>query len=412
MTSVKQDRRDITVLIVTSSFPRPPLWMDGGFIWTKAVTLREKGISVIVLCPHGNGAPLHEDRDGIIIHRFPYFFPFRAEKLSGGRGLYHATRKNPVTALALVPYTLSCIAHAILLTKKYQPNIIHTHWIIPNGLAGACVNLIFKTPHVTSIHGTDVTISSDNPVLSMMIRIISRFTTSITTNSSFTGKKLSAIIPGYGPFATIPMGIYCEPCTGPEKKVARETDVILFVGRLIDWKGVNILVSSMKKVRDTVRNARLVIVGDGPERKSLADRVKELGLEDSVTFTGQVSDEELKDYYSRASVFVLPSITVNNQTEGLGVVLLEAMASGIPVIGSNTGGIPDIIEDKVNGLLVPPGDPDALAEAIIRIFEDRDLADRFREAGLETVKGRFSWDKISDQFIEVYREVLHESNKV
>jgi len=103
---------------------------------------------------------------------------------------------------------------------------------------------------------------------------------------------------------------------------------------------------------------------------------------------------------------------VNNQTEGLGVVLLEVMASGVPVIGSNTGGIPDIIKDGVNGLLVQPGDPKALADAIIRIFEDRDLADRLREAGLETVKGRFSWDKISDQFIEVYREVLHESNKV
>ena len=193
--------------------------------------------------------------------------------------------------------------------------------------------------------------------------------------------------------------------------MARETDVILFVGRLIDWKGVNILVSSMKKVRDTVRNARLVIVGDGPERKSLADRVKELGLEDSVTFTGQVSGMELKDYYSRASVFVLPSITVNNQTEGLGVVLLEAMASGVPVIGSNTGGIPDIIEDGVNGLLVQPGDPKALADAIIRIFEDRDLADRFREAGIKTVSERFSWDRIGDQFTMVYQEVLHESGR-
>ncbi|NLW75222.1 MAG: glycosyltransferase family 4 protein, partial [Methanomicrobiales archaeon] len=88
----KTDPQKTTVLIVTSSFPCPPLWMDGGFIWTKAVTLREKGFSVIVLCPHGNGAPLHEDRDGIIIHRFPYLFPFRAEKLSGGRGLYHAAR--------------------------------------------------------------------------------------------------------------------------------------------------------------------------------------------------------------------------------------------------------------------------------------------------------------------------------
>ena len=123
----KTDPQKTTVLIVTSSFPCPPLWMDGGFIWTKAVTLLKKGISVIVLCPHGYKAPLSEEREGVIIHRFPYLFPFRAEKLSGGRGLYFAARKNPVTALALVPYTLSCIAHAILLTKK-KPNLAGYYW--------------------------------------------------------------------------------------------------------------------------------------------------------------------------------------------------------------------------------------------------------------------------------------------
>ena len=405
------DRKNIRVLIITSSFPCPPLWMDGGFIWTKAVTLLKKGISVIVLCPHGYKAPLSEEREGVIIHRFPYLIPFRAEKLSGGRGLYFAARKNPVTALALVPYTLSCIAHAILLTKKYRPDIIHTHWIIPNGIAGACINTIFKIPHISSIHGTDVTISAGSRVLSGLIKIISGKTQSITTNSSFTGKKLSTIIPGYGTFTIIPIGIHCEP-QGQNPESAKEKNLVLFVGRLIDWKGVNTLVSSMKKVKTATGSTRLVIIGDGPERERLKTLAKELELEDVITFTGRLSATELMDYYSRAAVFVLPSVTVNNQTEGLGVVLLEAMASGIPVIGSNTGGIPDIIEDKVNGLLVPPGDPDALAEAIIRILEDRDLADRFREAGLETVKGRFSWDKISDQFIEVYREVLHESNKV
>lgn len=405
------DRKNIRVLIVTSSFPCPPLWMDGGFIWTKAVTLLKKGISVIVLCPHGYKAPLSEEREGVIIHRFPYLFPFRAEKLSGGRGLYFAARKNPVTALALVPYTLSCIAHAILLTKKYRPDIIHTHWIIPNGIAGACINTIFKIPHISSIHGTDVTISAGSRVLSGLIKIISGKTQSITTNSSFTGKKLSTIIPGYGTFTIIPIGIHCEP-QGQNPESAKEKNLVLFVGRLIDWKGVNTLVSSMKKVKTATGSTRLVIIGDGPERERLKTLAKELELEDVITFTGRLSATELMDYYSRAAVFVLPSVTVNNQTEGLGVVLLEAMASGVPAIGSNTGGIPDIIEDGVNGLLVPPGDPDALAEAIIRILEDRDLADRFREAGLETVKGRFSWDKISDQFIEVYREVLHESNEV
>lgn len=131
------DRKNIRVLIITSSFPCPPLWMDGGFIWTKAVTLLKKGISVIVLCPHGYKAPLSEDRDGIIIHRFPYLFPFRAEKLSGGRGLYFAARKNPVTTLALVPYTLSCIAHAILLTK----NIAKSSGFLPKMLT-IVVNIV------------------------------------------------------------------------------------------------------------------------------------------------------------------------------------------------------------------------------------------------------------------------------
>jgi len=126
-----------------------------------------------------------------------------------------------------------------------------------------------------------------------------------------------------------------------------------------------------------------------------------------IEFTGRVDRNTLFVQYQQADLLVLPSVTMNGQTEGLGVVLLEAMAAGVPVIGSRTGGIPDIIEDGVNGLLVPPGDPGALADAILSILSDPDLADRFRTAGLQTVQERFSWDSIADRFIQVYKKALY-----
>lgn len=96
---------------------------------------------------------------------------------------------------------------------------------------------------------------------------------------------------------------------------------------------------------------------------------------------------------------------MGGETEGLGLVLIEAMASGVPVIGSNTGGIPDIIDDRVNGLLVPPGDVNALAEAITTILSDHLFAVKLCESGAETIQERFSWKKISTQFTDIYKNV-------
>jgi glycosyltransferase involved in cell wall biosynthesis len=150
----------------------------------------------------------------------------------------------------------------------------------------------------------------------------------------------------------------------------------------------------------------LLIIGSGPEKEHLLQRTRQLSLEEKVTFLGVVSDEELKAYYQAADVFVLPSVNKDGRTEGLGVVLLEAMASGCPVIGSNVGGIPDIITDGENGFLVPEQEPRVLTEKIIALLYDSILADRFRDAGYRTVKVRFSWGGISRQFSEVYKQVL------
>jgi glycosyltransferase involved in cell wall biosynthesis len=136
--------------------------------------------------------------------------------------------------------------------------------------------------------------------------------------------------------------------------------------------------------------------------------VRELKLEDCITFLGTVNNSTLIGYYHCADVFVLPSIQKLGNTEGLGVVLLEAMASGCPVIGTNVGGIPDIITDGDNGFLVPERDSAQLAEKIIRLLSDAKLRETFRKNGYARIDESFSWDRISDKFASVYQQILME----
>lgn len=202
-------------------------------------------------------------------------------------------------------------------------------------------------------------------------------------------------------------GDYSEKHTGPCLRKKQ----ILFVGRLIPWKGVKYLISAMEKVIKNIPDSCLVIIGDGPERSSLEELCKKLHLSDYCQFLGFVDQTDLFSYYQNSAVFVLSSIMYNSQTEGLGVVLLEAMASGLPVIGSYVGGIPDIIQDGVNGLLVPPEDPDALSDAIIRVLTNPDIIIRYREEGKKTVTEQFSWTVVGERFIEVYYDFIQKLGK-
>jgi glycosyltransferase involved in cell wall biosynthesis len=136
-----------------------------------------------------------------------------------------------------------------------------------------------------------------------------------------------------------------------------------------------------------------------------------LHLGSKVIFIDKVPQKELPRMYSSASLFVLSSIVnEKGETEGLGVVLLEAMACGLPVIGSNVGGIPDIIKDGETGLLTRQKDPDDIAEKIIKLLSDEKLRDKVVENGLNLVKQNFSWEIISDKFLKIYHDVIKVNN--
>jgi glycogen synthase len=169
---------------------------------------------------------------------------------------------------------------------------------------------------------------------------------------------------------------------------------VLFVGRLAPQKGVSTLVAAAGLLEDP--SARVLLVGDGPERRALERQAERLSVGDRLRFEGFLAHEWLPAAMAHAELLVLPSLY-----EELGTVLLEAMQAGLPVVASKTGGIPDVIEDGVNGMLVPPGEPEALARAIDRILADRDLARRLSEGAQQRAKD-YDWEVLAERILRVY----------
>ncbi len=177
---------------------------------------------------------------------------------------------------------------------------------------------------------------------------------------------------------------------------------ILFVGRLVERKGVTHLIDAVRRLPSDLR-ALLTVIGEGPERAALEEQATSSGLDGCVVFRGRVADEDLQEAFATSDVLVLPSIVdARGDTEGLGVVLLEAMSCGVPVVASRVGGIVDIIEDGESGLLVPPGEPQELARALERLARNSELAARLGAAGERRVRSAFGWPEIMRSWDECY----------
>jgi N-acetyl-alpha-D-glucosaminyl L-malate synthase BshA len=403
----------VKILILTSSYPIQEGTHEGGFVADLVTRLPKRGVLPVVLAPHFPGGLFKEFRDGITIFRFPYFFPFRFERLAYGSGLLFNIRRDFFAFAGIIPFCKAEFIWTRGILFREKADIIHTHWLIPQGFIGAVLNHIMGIPHVATVHGSDLALIKKSTVLTRICSFIIHHSDAITVNSSYTRQLLVSIVPvAEKKIQVIPMGVdpqkfVVEAGSRSVKKNASDR-IILNVGRLIDWKGTHFLIEALPEVLRHVQNVRLIIIGTGPEEESLRQKVRELKLEDCIIFLGAVNNSTLIGYYHSADIFVLPSIQKSGNTEGLGVVLLEAMASGCPVIGTNVGGIPDIITNGENGFLVPERDSVQLAEKIIQLLSDAKLRETFRKNGYAKIDEPFSWDRISEKFASVYHQILME----
>jgi glycosyltransferase involved in cell wall biosynthesis len=174
--------------------------------------------------------------------------------------------------------------------------------------------------------------------------------------------------------------------------------------RLIKGKSPDLLVSAFARVLEVVPNAKLVIAGSGQEEDNLSRQIQDLNIANSVSMVGRLEKEKVAQIMAAADVFALPS-----RIESFGLTLLEASAAGVPVVCANAGGIPEIFQDGFDALLYPPGDDDAMAKAVIRLIQDKELAKQISANAVETA-GKFTWERTAEQTLQVYREVLQEKN--
>ena len=197
----------------------------------------------------------------------------------------------------------------------------------------------------------------------------------------------------------LPMGVDTDIFRRADKAQTPKSDrlTILFVGRLYPIKGVNFLVEALAMLRENRYDAELIIVGDGEQRQSLESQVASSGLAGHVKFVGRVSNRQLPAYYQQAAMVAVPSVVLaSGETEGMPVVILEAMACGVPVVASDVGGVSDLIRDGDNGMLVEPAKPRELARAMEQVAANRE---RMSENAYNTGQ-KYSWKNIGQAYLD------------
>ena len=403
------------LLVIVSRYNRD-IFDPGGFVTELSEWISRKGFNVSVLAPHNYNLKFAENINDIKVYRFPYFFPLKYQKVAYGPGILDNIKKSLLARIQVPFFIFFELLYSFRIIKMNKINIIHSHWIIPQGLIGAICSKFYNIPHVATVHGSDAHLLKNNRILRIIHSFIDKNTDKITVNSTYTKNIIIEIFDkiNQDKIEIIPMGIDLRRFSLKQesniKKLYKADNLLLYVGRLIDWKGVKYLVEAMEIVIDKYPKTKLLIVGDGPEKPFLEKIVSKLKLMNIVYFIGEINITVVPKYYSAADIFIIPSIVAEGHTEGLGVVTIEAMACGTPAIGSNVGGIPDVIKDGYNGFLVAEKSHEELAIKIVQLLSDKELERKFIRNGLKTVKEKFSWDLISDKFIELFQVLNSRDN--
>jgi glycosyltransferase involved in cell wall biosynthesis len=387
------------ICYVGSVFPRSDDDTEVPWLRKTVSLLIEQGHEITVFVPSFKGLKSHTI-DGITVKRFRYF-PAKWEDVThdeGGPNKVHKLHYKIISAF----YIVSGSIQLALLHRKEKFDILHVHWPFPHGILSTFAKMFYKTKVILNFHGACLLLAQRFPYVRWFLKYFIQKADAVIVNSSFTGKKVTDIYDR--PIHVIPYGTTVEPKTAIGKSVPGRH--IFSVGRMIERKGFKYLIDAMPMVIREFPDVKLTLAGGGPVREQLQHQINRLQLQNSVNLPGKVSAEELERLFSQGDMFVLPAIIdKNGDTEGLGVVLIEAMTYKMPVIASNVGGIPDVIVPGKSGILVEEKNPSALAGAIIGLLKDPRKMQETGEMGHAFIAKEFSWKRVTGEIESLYSEV-------
>ncbi len=353
--------------------------------------LHARGHQVEILAPAWRGLR-SQKIDETVVHRFRYG-PSRLEILTGEEGAPARIARHPWLQLMAVPYiafgAIACLRHA----RRMRADVLHVHWPFPHGLMALPTRLLARIPMLPNFHGAELLMSERKRWVRPLLRLVLRFARLAVANSSFTAGRVATLDPL--PVRIVPYGT-AQGAGAPGTRTPRagERFRALFVGRHIERKGIIHLIDAFALLPPD--RFELVIAGEGDQTEALRARAAAIPG-GHIRFTGRLPAEQLREAYAAAHAFVLPAIIDSRgDTEGLGVVLVEATEYGLPLVASAVGGIVDVVEEGVTGLALPPQDPPAIAQALRRLAEDPALAETLVAGARARVRALFDWDRVMD----------------
>jgi phosphatidylinositol alpha-1,6-mannosyltransferase len=401
------------ILCVTSNFPRWTGDSTTPFVLHLAQDLQQLGWQIDILAPHAEGTALRETLGGVQVERFRYLWPSSLETVCYQGGALINLRKNRANYLKLPALISSECLNLFLRLKGGKYDLLHSHWILPQGFTGILTAGLLRIPHVTTVHGGDV-FGLQGTLLTQFKRFTLRHTDVVTVNSSITKKAVNEITPDLHELHLIPMGVTThEVATSPSSEELRKLyrrgsgPLLLFVGRLVEEKGVEDLIRAVAILVPRFPDITVLIIGEGQDRPYLEGITQTLGLSDRVIFTGWVKPDVVSAYLAAGDIFVGPSREASDGwIEAQGLTVIEAMVAKTPVISTRVGGIVDSVRHEETGLLVNERSPVEIAKAIDRLVREPFLADHLREQGYKLAVNKFSRTSSAESFSALFDRMI------
>jgi glycosyltransferase involved in cell wall biosynthesis len=387
----------MNILMITTSYPRTPSDGSAPFIAAIAEGVAKLGHNVDLILPHH---PLlkESERNGVSLHT--YRVPGDEKNPAWGYAqsleadVHLKKRVYPLALLAMHrAYQL-----ALKVAKKNRPDLIHAHWVLPNGFIAARLSQKLGVPLVVSLHGSDMYLARKKRIFGAFARWVLKRANAVTACSPDLQEQAMQLsnrnvtLTEYG----VDVNLFSP---GGE----RQQGTVLAVGRLVHKKGFVELLHAFSQIFRYYKNNTIEIVGDGPLLEPLRDKSTQLGIAERVRLPGSAQHSDLPELYRRAEIVAVPSITdAEGNRDGLPNVLLEALASGCAVIASDIPGIRNVIKDHQDGLLVRSGDIESLSSAMVELFRDPELRERLGAAARSRAANELSWDVKCKQLENIY----------
>jgi glycosyltransferase involved in cell wall biosynthesis len=388
------------IAVLASSYPRFQGDGTAPFVKSIAEALVKFGHDVEVIAPYDVEVKPTGSK-GVKIHRFKYALIKSFHIMGHGRALESDVRLRPVAILLLPFYLIAAFITLLRVTQRQKTEVIHVHWVLPNGPVAAMVAWFRRIPFVVSLHGSDMFMARKNRLYRVVARWVFIQASSVTACSP----ELKKYALELGAPKTTELFAW-----GADPQVFKPADnlpelrlklgwndgiIITTLGRLVYKKGFDILLKALPPVLNKYPLVKVIIGGDGPLLVELHDLAKAIGISESVQFIGRVPWNEVSAILAAGNIFVLPSVRdVAGNLDGLPTVLLEAMGCGSAIIASDIGGVSLAIRNHENGLLVNPGSVDELTQALLKLVNDLAYREILGEAARKTVVDELNWENV------------------